>query len=58
MHSQTWSRVSHSPRLKAPVAQAQMSHALPQLYRRIRVRAAVRAVLASTTSERSRYKNR
>ena len=58
MHSQTFSRVSHKPTLKAPVAQARMSQHFPQLYRRIRVRADVRALSASTTSDRLRYRYR
>ena len=58
MHSHTWSSVSHKSTLNTPVAHAVTSQTLPQLYRRMRVRAIVRRLSASTTSARFRYSHR
>ena len=58
MHSQIFSKVSHIPTLKKPVAQATISQHFPQLYRRIRVRAKVLSLSSSTASARLRYRYR
>ena len=49
---------SQKPRLNSPVSQEKAIQARPHWYRRTRVRAAVRAVLSSTTSARWRLMSR